>query len=110
MSRSNEGVHELPCKRFRIKLSGDDIYIVISYRAPQGKSLKPWEIFATAPCSWAPGDQRKVFMEAVNRLTVLALQGGVATEDVVDQLEKSSAGNNDYLAKLAGLLERGEVL
>lgn len=89
----------LPGERFRIQLSGDDIYVFISY-----KNGTPWEIFATAPCSWTENDPRKGYMEAINRLAALALQDGTELSEVADQLSKSSAGNGDYPGVLAGLL------
>jgi len=93
---------ELPGNRFRIQLSGDDIYVFISYN-----NGIPWEIFATAPCSWLAGDQRKGYMGAINRLAALSLQSGTEVEKVVSQLTKSSAGDRDYSGVLAGLLGQG---
>ena len=98
----NEEIHELPCKRFRVKLSGDYIYVSISYN-----NGIPWEIFATAPCSWLAGDPRKGYMGAINRLAALSLQSGTEVEKVVSQLTKSSAGDGDYSGILAGLLGQG---
>lgn len=95
---------ELPGKRFRVKLSGDDVYVVISYN--EGI---PWEVFATMPCSWLPSDPRRGYMGAINRLAALSLQSGTGVEKVVSQLTKSSSGRGgDYAGILAGLLERGQ--
>jgi hypothetical protein len=94
---------ELPGERYRIKLSGDDIYVFISYN-----NGIPWEVFATVPCSWLPSDPRKGYMGAINRLAALSLQSGIGVEKVVSQLTKSSAGDGDYSGILAGLLERRE--
>ena len=93
---------ELPGKRYRIKLSGDDIYVFISYN-----NGAPWEIFATAPCSWLAEDPRKGYMGAINRLAALSLQSGTEVGKVVSQLTKSSAGDGDYSGVLAGLLGQG---
>lgn len=90
---------ELPGERYRIKLSGDDIYVFISYN-----NGMPWEIFSTVPCSWLPSDPRKGYMGAINRLAALSLQRGTEVEKVVSQLTKSSAGDGDYSGILAGLL------
>lgn len=105
MSQPNEEKPaELPGKRFRIKLSGDDVYVVISYN--EGI---PWEVFTTMPCSWLPSDPRMGYMGAINRLAALSLQSGTGVEKVVSQLTKSSSGRGgDYAGILAGLLERGE--
>lgn len=93
---------ELPGKKYLIKLSGEEVYVVISYNEGM-----PWEVFATVPCSWLPSDPRKGYMGAINRLAALSLQSGTGVEKVVSQLTKSSAGDGDYSGILAGLLERG---
>lgn len=90
---------ELPGKRYRIKLNGDDIYVFIAYN-----NGVPWEVFATVPCSWLPSDPRKGYMGAINRLAALSLQSDTEVEKVVNQLAKSSARGGDYSGILAGLL------
>lgn len=94
----------LDAKRFKLKGSdNEDIYIIIGFN----EIGDPLEVFAKFPYDNQPDLlEKRTLWTTICRLISLALRYGIATTEVMKQLEKSSGVINDLPSQLNKLLSR----
>lgn len=96
------GKMELPDEaeavRHRVKLHGDNLYISVVL-----VDEEPVEVFASIPPAWRHNEERRSYLESLNRQVSISLRYGIPVEEVVRQFAKGSA-DGQYPALLAEVL------